>query len=218
VNPITAAGAEAQRLGLSIAGPALVVLAILRREDCTASRILRDLGLDAAQIETQLATVADKLDGAESTITFPPIVYRLAGRTEAFAATLGDGRITPEHTLLALMWDDNRELPSIDDRDIRPDILERLVAAGHPVPHSQPPAQSTAWTQRVVLDDANDAAACMQHLLRLDLEGWGWNVNQHGTRWFVASHDIDLLAIIEQAIGPGRARDVGLSTPDRDLV
>jgi len=218
VNPITAAGAEAQRLGQSIAGPAFLVLAILRREDSTASCILRDLGLDAAQIETQLAAVGDKADGGESSITFPPIMYRLAGRAEAFAATLGDGRITPEHTLLALMWDDDRELPSVDDRDIRPDVLERLVAAGHQVPRSRPPAQSPAWTQRVVLDDPNDATACMRHLIHLDLEGWGWNVNQHGTRWFVAQHDIDLLAIIEQAIGPGRARDVGLSTPDRDLV
>src|SRR5258708_26819789 len=156
--------------------------------------------------------------GATPSITFPPLMYRLQGRTEAFAVALGDGRATPEHALLAMMWDTHAQIGLIDGADIRPAILERLAAAGHPVPRSTPPPLAAEWTQRVVLNDAHDADLVVTHLNSLKLRGWGWNVNEPGTRWFVAPQHIDLLAIIEQAIGSGRAREVGFETPDSDLT
>jgi hypothetical protein len=43
------------------------------------------------------------LDPAQP-MTYAPAYYLLKGRAQGFAATLGDGRITPEHVLLALLW------------------------------------------------------------------------------------------------------------------
>jgi hypothetical protein len=194
------------------------LLALLRREDCDAARILRDLGMDAADLESNLTSRDLDPDADEASITFPPIMYTLKGRVEAFAGALGDGHPTPEHALLALMWDTHPVVGSVAGTDVRPSVLERLAAAGHALPHIEPPPLAPAWTQRVVLDDARDADVVLKHLVNIDLEGWGWNVNKRGTRWFVAPPHIDLLALIEQVIGPGRAREVGFQTPDRDLT
>jgi hypothetical protein len=217
VKPMSAAAIEAQRLGQSIAGPELVLLALLRK-DCDAAGILGDFGFNAAVIESSLMSRREITDAGTTSITFPPIMYRLDGRVEAFAVALGDGRATPEHTLLAMMWDTHPQIGLVDGVDIRPAILERLAGAGHAVPRSAPPPLAAEWTQRVVLNDAHDADLVLTHLNSLKLRGWGWNVNEHGTRWFVAPRQIDLLAIIEQAIGPGRAREVGFETPDSDLT
>ncbi|MEO8697728.1 MAG: hypothetical protein ABI658_29790, partial [Acidimicrobiales bacterium] len=64
----------------------------------------------------------------------------------------------------------------------------------------------------------DDATAVLKHLIALDPDGWGWNVNKRGTRWFVAPAHIDLLTVIEQVTGPGRAREVGFTTHDSELT
>jgi hypothetical protein len=218
MNVLIAAADEAMRLGESVAAPELVLLALLRREDSDAAMILRDLGHDAARLESGIMARDGEPVTDETPIHFPPIMYKLQGRVEAFAVALGDGRPTPEHILLALMWDTHPQVGSVDGVDIRPAILDGLAAAGHAIPQTAPPPLAPVWTQRVVLDDAADADVVFDHFNNIDLHGWGWNVNERGTRWFVAPEHIDLLALIEQAIGAGRARDVGLKTPDRNLT
>ena len=67
-----AAANEAHRLGQSIAGPELVLLALLRK-DCDAAGILGDFGFDAAVMESSLTSRSEITDAARTSITFPPI-------------------------------------------------------------------------------------------------------------------------------------------------
>jgi hypothetical protein len=76
----------------------------------------------------------------------PSTQWRAA--TQAFATTLGDGTITLEHVLMALLWDPVSASSQVLWRlgVSRERIVERLRDSGVPVPSSSlPPSERSRW-------------------------------------------------------------------------
>ena len=101
----------AQRLGRDVAGDDLFLLALMELPDDVPARSA--LEAEGVTWDRVLAEVGDKASDTFQGLLFPPAYNALLGRSQAFAATLGDGAITPEHILLALIWEPTRRLLAI---------------------------------------------------------------------------------------------------------
>jgi ATP-dependent Clp protease ATP-binding subunit ClpA len=104
--PVLAWAAQyASELGRDVASDDLFLLALAGLDEtCPARQALNDAGVDADRLRAQIRKPGDAPRDARG-LVFPPSFYWMNGRAEAFAATLGDGTIAPEHVLLALIWD-----------------------------------------------------------------------------------------------------------------
>jgi hypothetical protein len=203
---ILAAVAEhAWQLGRDVAADDLFLLALAGLDEAQpARRVLADAGLDADRLRAELRTAGDgPLDHPGSGLTFAPAFYVMEGRSEAFAATLGDGRATPEHLLLALIWDPTSSSSHLLSRlgVSRQQLVDGLRALGVPVPAAPlPERQEVEWGERVWFA-RGDVSRVLEHLGRHLPPGTRWGFNYDGDRaWAVAEASVDLDALVQAAL------------------
>ncbi|MEA2324275.1 MAG: Clp amino terminal domain, pathogenicity island component [Solirubrobacteraceae bacterium] len=194
--------ARAFALGRPIADDDLFLLAIAELDEAQpARRALAAEGIDAQRLLSSIRVGGD--GPLAQSLTFAPAYYKLEGRAQAFAATLGDGRITPEHVLLALLWDPGNRSSQLVWRlgAGRERIVERLRELGIPAPAAPlPPQRQIEWGPRVWFDRA-DVRRVTDHLRAHIPPGTRWGTNWEGDRvWVIAESTVDLDALVRGAL------------------
>jgi hypothetical protein len=193
----------ARELGRNVALDDLFLLALGELDESSpARRALVGARVDFDEMRAQIRTSGDAVrDGDE--LVFPPSFYAMKGRAEAFAATLGDGTITAEHVLLALVWDPEGTASGLLWKlgVSSEQVVERLGELGVAVPTaSLPPRYELEWGERVWFD--------REHLRRvLDYvplhlpPGAHWGFNYEDERaWACAEAGVDLHALVQAAL------------------
>jgi hypothetical protein len=151
----------------------------------------------------QIRTEADRPLEDPAGISFTPAYYTMHGRTEGFAATLGDGEITPEHVLLALLWD-----PASSSTELlwrlgvqREAIIKRLRALGVAVPAAAlPPTREIEMGERVWFE-REQTARVLEHLRHSIPPDTLWGFNYEDDRaWVDAESRVDLGALVAAAL------------------
>jgi ATP-dependent Clp protease ATP-binding subunit ClpA len=93
-------------MGYRVASDDLFLLTVAELPERTPARqALEAEGINGERLATEISARARSLPVGSTGLLFPPAFNSMAGRAEAFAASLGDGPITPEHVLMALIWD-----------------------------------------------------------------------------------------------------------------
>jgi len=170
-------------------------------EDQPARRALAAAGVTADRFGAEIAADGDAEPGCDY-LTFAPAFYTMEGLAEGFAASLGDGRITPEHVLLAILWLANGHSVQILWRlgITRESILDGLRDLGVVVPAGPLPRQvEIEWGERVWFDrdQLNDV---ISHLAQRIPPGTHWGFNyEAGRAWANAEAGFDLAALVAAA-------------------
>lgn len=192
-------------LGRAVATDDLFLLALAGMDPSRpARRALESEGVTAARIRPEVLTDGDGNVPGRSTITYSPAYYAMYGRAAAFAAALGDGTITPEHVLLALLWDPGSRSSHILWRlgAARERVVQHLSDLGVAVPPATLPAQHEVDIGERVWFDRDQVQVVVDHL-RLHLPPGTWGFNYDGDRaWAHAAADVDLGAMVAQALPP----------------
>jgi hypothetical protein len=200
------ASAHARSLGRQVADDDLFLVAVAGlHEGRPARRALAAEGIDEDRL---LSMVRVSGDGPPAVgLTFSPAYFKLEGRAQGFAAALGDGRITPEHVLLALVWDPGSRSSYLLWRlgVPRERIIERLRELGVPTPMAPLPEQrELKWGPQVWFDRAQVRAVVDCLRARIP-PGTRWGFNYAADRaWAIAEAHVDLPALVSAAIGEAR--------------
>jgi hypothetical protein len=192
----------ARRLHRDVAGDDLFLLALAELPGGSpARRALESEGLDAERLRIEISADGDGSPNGQGGLTFPPAFYSMQGRAEGFAAVLGDGTITPEHVLVALLWDPM----SISSQLLwrlgvsRERVVQRLQESGVSVPPTPMPAQREIDMGERVWFDREKVEAVLDHLSRKLPPGVHLGFNYAGNRaWVVAETSIDLEGLVDQ--------------------
>jgi hypothetical protein len=195
---------HALALGRAVASDDLFLLAIACLDEAQpARRALATEGIDSPRLMSLIKVGGDGPLDPGQPMTYAPAYYLLKGRAQGFAATLGDGRITPEHVLLALLWDPASRSSYLVWRlgSTRERIVERLRDMGIPTPAAAlPPLREVEWGPRVWFDRA-DVRAVVDHLRAHIAPGTRWGFNYESTgAWAIAESAVDLDAMVNAAL------------------
>ena len=201
--------ARAVDYGRMIAGDDLFLLALSELEEAQpARRALAAEGVSEERLLKEVRTCGDRPLDQRTWLTFSPAFYAVHGRAQAFAACLGDGRITPEHVLLALIWDPVSHASQLVWRlgASREQIVEHLEHLGVRVPAAPlPPQREFEWGERVWFDRQPKV---LDSIRREFSPGVRWLFKYEGERAFaVAEAGVDLARLV------GAARSA--SSPER---
>jgi hypothetical protein len=195
----------AGRLGRHVASDDLFLLAIAELPDDSAARqVLEAEGLDADRLLTEIRTGGDGPSGLEGGLTYAPAFYSMQGRAEAFASALSDGTISPEHVLVAVLWDPMSASSQLLWRlgVSRQRIIERLRDLGVSVPRVPLPVQREIEVGERVWFDRKDVRSVLDHLRRLIPPGTAWGFNYEGDRaWVHAEAHVGVQALVARALG-----------------
>jgi hypothetical protein len=194
----------ARGLGRQVAGDDLFLLALTKREeDPPARRALREEDVDDARVLDAMRTPGDSGFDSDTGVTFSPASYMLQGRAEGIAMVAGDGTITTEHVLLALLWDPVSASSQLLWRlgVSRERVVQRLASPGVLVPSGPlPPQREVERGERVWFDREHVPAVLEQLRLHLPPET-SWGFNYEGDRaWAIAESSVDLATLVEQAL------------------
>jgi hypothetical protein len=199
-----AAGAHARDLGRTVASDDLFLLALTELDEAQpARRALAAEGIDAGRLLGEIRVEGDRPPDQPQGLFYSPAYYTMHGRAEGFAAVLGDGSITPEHVLLAVLWDPTSHSSHLLWRlgVNRERIVERLRDLGLPVPPAPlPPQREIEWGERVWFDRA-DVSRVLHHLRLHIPPDTRWGFNYEGERaWARAESSVDLDALVKAAL------------------
>lgn len=185
-------------------GDAFLLLALLELDSAQpARRALEAEGVTRDRVLEWIGVSGDRSDDQPSGVTYSPAAYAIQGRAEAFAAALGDGAITPEHVLLALLWDPVSgssqalwELGALRER-----VLDRLRDDGVALPQASLPAQREIdWGERVWFDREKVSTVLKRVRLHVSPETtWGFNY-EDDRAWVIAESRVDLQALVDSAL------------------
>jgi hypothetical protein len=187
-------------LGRTVAGDDLFLLALTELDDDQPARLaLAHESVDHDRLLSVIRTSGDHPPDSAQILTFSPAYYTVHGRAQGFAAVLGDGRITPEHLLLALIWDPASHSSYLLWRlgAGRERVVEHLGELGVPVPSAPlPPQREIEWGERVWFDRADTTPVLDQIRLHVapDIR-WGFNY-EDDRAWAVAEASVDLDALV----------------------
>jgi ATP-dependent Clp protease ATP-binding subunit ClpA len=193
----------AQRLGRHVAGDDLFLLALMELpEGVPARAALEAEGVTRDGALAEVRTGGDKASEPFQGLSFPPAFNAMLGRAQAFAATLGDGTITPEHVLLALIWDptsgSSQLLWRLGVRRER--IAERMRSQGIAVPDTAVPEQREIEMGQRVWFDRADLAKVLEGLGRWIPPGTQWGFNYEDDRaWVWAEAHVELDVLVDEA-------------------
>jgi catechol 2,3-dioxygenase-like lactoylglutathione lyase family enzyme len=196
----------AKALHRQVASDELFLLALTELDPSTpARRALEAAGITADRLRPLVRTEGDETAPAPDHLGYSPAYYSMLGRVDAFAACLGDGRVTPEHVLLALLWDaDSQSSQLLHHLGVSAGaVVDRLGNLGVPVPASRPPEhEPVPFGEEVWFD--RDQVEKVVDLLRLRLgPGTHWGFNYEGDRAYaVAEVGVDLAALVAEALPP----------------
>jgi len=182
----------------------LLLLALLELDrDQPARRALETEGLTSERVLQEIRVFGD--DSAEPSrgVTYSPSSYAVQGRAQAFAAALGDGTITPEHTLLALLWDP----VSMSSHILwklgvgRDGVLDRLREDGVPLPSSALPPQREIDTGERVWFDRDKVSVVLERLREQLSPETHWGFNYEDDRaWVIGESSVDLQALVDDTL------------------
>lgn len=198
-----------RKLGRHVAGDNLFLLALCDLPGNTAARrALQEEDVIAPRLLPKVRTSGDDRPDKESgSITFSPATYLMHGRAQGFAAALGDGAITPEHVLLALLWDPTSASSyllwqlGVD----RARIVNRLAAHKVPIPKASLPShREITWGKREWFA-REDAGAVIEHLRLNITPGTPWGFDYEGEKaWAVAEASVDMRKLVDEVTGGKR--------------
>ena len=196
----------AVELGRQVAGDDLFLLALARLDPPSpAGHALEAAGATADVLVAQIRTGGDGVPSHGDGLMYSPAYYGMCGRAAAFAAALGDGTITPEDLLLALLWDGNSSSSQLLWRlgVGRERVVDELRARGVVVPGAPLPPQREVEFGEDVWFDRDQVGAVIDHVrLRLPPETY-WGFNYEGDRAYVSSEaSVDLEALVAEALPP----------------
>jgi hypothetical protein len=195
--------AHARALGRTVADDDLFLVALTcLDEGRPVRRALAAERIDARRLLALIKVSGDAPLDPPAALTFAPAYYTLQGRAQGFAAALGDGEITPEHVLLALVWDPGSRSSYLLWRlGASPQrIIERLRDLGIPTPAAPLPRQrEVEWGGRVWFDRA-DVRRIVDHLRTHIPPGTLWGFNYEGHRaWAIAETSVELDSLVSAA-------------------
>lgn len=148
----TLAWREAKRLHSTAIGPEEFVLAILHPEagESIAARALRDCGISREALArlTEAKRSEEEIEGGPQ---LNPAAYRFEGTAEGIAAGLGALEATPEHLILAFIWDPDWSSPQLEQVGTsREAVRSRLAELGVELPQAELPVPDPRrWGPRV---------------------------------------------------------------------
>jgi ATP-dependent Clp protease ATP-binding subunit ClpA len=191
-------GEHARRMSYPVASDDLFLLAVAELAEGTAAReVLESVGINAERLATEISSIARTVPAESTGLLFPPAFNSMAGRAEAFAASLGDGPISPEHVLMALIWDPTSQASQLLWRlgVSREEIIDRLRSRGVGVPRASIPPQVEVEMGERIWIDRDD----LQHViaeLHLPPEAhFGFNY-EDDRAWVVAKASVDLRSLV----------------------
>lgn len=199
--------ARAQELGREVASDDLFLLALTELDkDDPARRALAAEGINQERLLAEIRTPGDRPADSPAGLTYAPAYYSMRGWAQGFAAALGDGRISSEDVLLAVIWDPMSHSSHILWRlgVKREAILERLRELGGRAPKAPVPLQETVEYGERVWFERRDVRQVLDHL-RLHLRpGTVWGFNYKDDRaWVHAEASVDM----EQLVGTALSGD-----------
>jgi Clp amino terminal domain, pathogenicity island component len=201
---LEAAGVHARDLGRTVASDDLFLLALTGLDEKQpARRALASEGIDAERLMANIRTGGDGPLDPPTGLLYSPAYYSMHGRAEGFAAALGNGRITPEHVLLALLWDAESNSSHLLWRlgVSRERLVDRLRELSVPVPPAPLPLQrEIEWGERVWFD-RGDVGRVLDYLRLHIPPATRWGFNYEGERaWAHAETSVDLEALVRAAL------------------
>lgn len=196
------ASAHAFSLGRQVAADDLFLVAVAGLDEGQPAR--QALAAEGIDEDRLLSVVRVRGDGPPAVpLTFAPAYFQLEGRAQGFAAILGDGSMTPEHVLLALVWDPGNTSSYLLWRlgVPRERIIKRLRDLGVPTPTAPLPEQrEIEWGLRVWFDRAQVRAVVDCLRARIP-PGTRWGFNYAADRaWAIAEAHVDLAALVSAGI------------------
>jgi ATP-dependent Clp protease ATP-binding subunit ClpA len=195
---------HARRMGYPVASDDLFLLAIAELAEGTPSReVLESVGIKAERLATEISSIARPMPAESDGLLFPPAFNSMAGRAEAFAASLGDGPISPEHVLMALIWDPSSQASQLLWRlgVSREDIIERLRSRGVTVPRASIPPQVEVERGEKIWIDRDDVQHLIAELPKRLPPDAHFGFNYEGDRaWVVAGASIDLRSLVHSIL------------------
>ena len=196
----------AMELGRPVVDDDLFLLALARLGEQSASRqVLEAEGVTEEVLLANIRTGGDGERTPKAGFTYAPPYYAMHARAEAFADTLGDGTITPEHVLLALLWDGHTRSSQILWRlgVSRERLVEGLAARDVRVPAAPLPAQREVDIGDRVWFDRDQAQAVIDRIRLGVAPGTHWGFNYEGDRaWVFAESSVDLAGLVAEALPP----------------
>ena len=199
--------ARSQELGRKVASDDLFLLALTGLDETAAARrALAEEGIDAERLLPEILASRDRPIDPPGALRFAPKYYSMRSIqrwAQGFAAPLGDGRVTPEDVLLAVIWDPMSHSSHILWRlgVKRERIVERLRDLGARVPEAPLPLQQTIEYGERVWFDRRHVGQVLNHL-RLHLPpGTVWGFNYEDDRaWAHAEASVDMDGLVRTAL------------------
>ena len=208
-----AAFKQAERLGHDFVGPEHGVLAVLCGDPTDLARLaLEDVGITTDGVERLLARMIEADPRAirerATGISPNPAWYRVTGRSEGFAASLGTGNVRPLDLVLALLWSAR---PVLDKpASVRVALVKALARRGAALPPTPLPEveRRPRFTQHVEFP-RRSLSAVLAILAERHPVGAGptYGFNHDGVEraWVDAEDGIDLQGILDSAIAQDSA-------------
>lgn len=201
---MTRVSQHARELGREVASDDLFLLALTEGDECRpVYRALASAGVTSERLLEVIRVGGDVgEERARRGLHFAPAFYTLLGLAQGFAATLGDGTITSEHVLLAVLWNESGHALGVltglgVSREL---IVEHLRAVGVVVPATAVPAVvDVEWGERVWFE-RDDVAQVLDHVTLHLPPGTRWGFNYEGARaWVFSESSIDLETLVDEA-------------------
>ena len=194
----------ANRLDRDVAGDDLFLLALLELPPGTvARRVLEAAGATTERVAAEIRTEGDGPAIERHGVSLPPAFNSMEGRAVAFAASLGDGAMTPEFVLLALIWDPVSQASQLLWRlgVSRERLMDGLRAEGVPLPSAPLPEQDEIEVGERVWFDRADLSRVIDRLRKDVPAGTHWGFNYEADRaWVMAESHVDLEAVVARAL------------------
>ncbi len=208
---LEAALAEAIRLGHQWAGPPHILIALLdERRPSVAKEVLHALGVRRGTIEHEAVRrygCTDRATDGRSGATTDILWHETSGRVQGLAAALGTGVISPEHVLIALVWQPRQRwledlLVSVGTS--RDAVVAELAGRGVPVPVGAPPRLHPPKTQAAAFPKARLHELNWALRERADFDwGIGRDKDDPDTMIVLAAAHIELDRVLDDVVGSG---------------
>lgn len=189
-----------------VASDDLFLLALAQLpEGAPARRALEAEGVTAERLRAEIRVGGDGEDRPRQGFTYSPAYYLIHGRAQGLAAATGDGVVTPEHLLVALVWDGGTSSSQLLWRlgVSRDAVVDRLRQQGVAVPSSPLPAQREVEWGEPVWFDRDQVDAVLTRVREQLPPQTRWGFNYEGDRaWIVGQADVDFEALVREALPP----------------
>jgi ATP-dependent Clp protease ATP-binding subunit ClpA len=186
----------------------LLALAALD-DDLAAARALRELGFDLATARAQLDATAGQLPERTTPalrpegVTSTPAVQRLTGRAEGLMLACGDRELTPEHLLVAMLWQGSGLCLSIlrDQGISTTAVHHKLREFGVKATPDEPSEYiRVRWGERVTVS-VDQLRLVVRHLPKMLPPDTTFACNYEGDHaYVVATEGVDLPELVEQIV------------------